>query len=726
MRVKETANTDIFTWNRQVYQRLKLALSLNLRRQIFFAVCDDLQLRNHVATRLNSALAYPSGNFPHHSPHTGEVGSMAYPRLVTLRLNLNDPNPLVQINQWLANYPPPVVGASSDHPGRCLPIPSFQFVGIELLTKQPVAVQRLFLHYLRLSEHYFSAEKSAPFLESTLLLWLPRPWLHAIQQSSAKFWHCRTGIFVFAGEPKPNLKTQDYTEQSASSPNLDTGDLAQLRSEEIARVKEFDPAVIPYIPVPKSESSDTKSDTKIDHHPDSQPQPASVIASQDISAGANFLSSDQVNQELSNLITTTAKSNNHQDTGDYWQAQQLLSDIARLQQAKAPKEQLAPIYQTLGNLYRAWIERGQTNLENIMIAIIAYQEAITLDHDLPDLADILHDLGTLYWLLHRTPGSPESENVYIEQGIEFYQLVISLIAPDTHTETYASTQNNLGTAYGDLARFSQPVENWQKAIAAYEVALQYWTAQTEPLKHAACQNNLGTAYWHLGQHIKPVENLYQAIAAYQRAVKYYQPDTEPLKYGMMQNNIGTAYWNLAQYEKHRENLELATNFYQEALKYRTATIIPNAYAATKNNLGTAYWHIANLSLITREDKEKFTYLCIAAFEDAIHIANSYQEIELNFDLLGTYSNLGLAHYQLVKDGYLKHDKKSILEHLEAALKNHLQALKKLQNQPEAYQMSFNQVIAVIRTFHDELGIQGQNLALSHVPSHLIPEILSKL
>jgi hypothetical protein len=35
-------------------------------------------------------------------------------------------------------------------------------------------------------------------------------------------------------------------------------------------------------------------------------------------------------------------------------------------------------------------------------------------------------------------------------------------------------------------------------------------------------------------------------------------------------------------------------------------------------------------------------------------------------------------------------------------------------------------VKTIRAFQNELGIQGQNLALSKVPAQLLPEILSKL
>lgn len=116
MSVNDTAHTDNFSWNRQVYHRLKLALSLNLRRQLFLAVCDDLHLRNQVAARLHSTLAYPVGQILYQPEDSLESSTPAYPRLATLRLNLNDPNPIAQINQWLTSYPPPIIGASKDTP----------------------------------------------------------------------------------------------------------------------------------------------------------------------------------------------------------------------------------------------------------------------------------------------------------------------------------------------------------------------------------------------------------------------------------------------------------------------------------------------------------------------------------------------------------------------------------------------------------------------------------
>jgi tetratricopeptide (TPR) repeat protein len=728
MSVNDPVHPDNFAWNRQVYHRLKLALSLGLRRQLFLAVCDDLQLRNQVAARLHSTLAYPVGQVLYQPQDGQETNSTpAYPRLVTLRLNLNEPNPIAQINQWLANYPPPIVGASKDNPGRPLPVPTFQIVGVEQLTKQPVAVQRLFLHYLRLTEESLSSEESSGFLESSVLLWISRPWLSAIQQSAPQFWRWRTGVFSFAGEPTPATRNLNYPERFPTSRNLDLGKLEGSSFHESTPATDAKGGNSPVseeilakppsrvLEIPPPPPGFLKTETTLPAAPEK--------ASQTTSPSLSSLS--HISKELSELVIATINTKISQEEDD-WQPQQLLLEIEELHIKQAAQQDLAAAYHQLGNSYRLRIEQGHSTLENLMVAILAYQEAIAYDEESPQLPDILNDLGTLYWMLYRTPPNVEAGQNYIEQGIEFYQLALKMISPQSHPETYARVQNNLGTAFGDLAKFSNPADNWQQAVLAYTEALRYRTVEMDTLKYAACQNNLGTAYWHLGQYNQPVVHLKKAIAAYNQALAHYNPEQEPLKYGMIQNNIGTAYWNLAQYEQPAENLQLAIDVYCEALKYRTAASVPSACAATQNNLATAYWHLANLAQTTKERKQKLLKLSIIAYEEAIALAHSLNGIPLSFDLFAAHNNLGLAHYQLVTDSYFEGDKATRSHHLELALDHHLQALNGLSKQPEAYQTTFAYVVKTIRAFHNELGIQGQNLALSKVPSQLLPEILSKL
>lgn len=717
MSANETPHSDNTAWNRQVYQRLKLALGLGLRRQIFIAVCDDLNLRNQVAARLHSNLAYPVGQVLSNSQ---ETSTPAYPRLVTLRLDLAQPNPIVQISQWLTNYPPPLVGGSKDSPGKALPIPAFQIVGIEQLTRQPVATQRLFLHNLRLVEQQLSGQ------ESSLLMWLSRPWLYAVQQSAPQFWRSRTGVFSFSGEPTPTNQNQASPERLSSSRNINNVENIEksILEESVGLAKEdFDFQI--ETPVKGNNQSQENSLSKAELFI-STPQQEENHLSIGETKQASSLTLSHISKELRELVAATINSKINLEEPEKWQPQKILEEIEGLHSRHAAKETLALAYHRLGNLYRQRIEQGDSTLESLMVAILAYQESITYDDNSPHVPDILNDLGTLYWMLYRTPPNSEEGQAYIEQGIEFYQLALKMISPQSHPETYARIQNNLGTAYGDLARFTNPSENWQQAVSAYCEALYFRTAEMEPLKYAACQNNLGTAYWHLAQYNQPVEHLKKAITSYQLALEHYTSEEEPLKYGMIQNNIGTAYWNLAQYELPTRNLQLAIDAYQEALKYRTPANLPVACAATQNNLGTAYWHLANQPNTPKEVRSNLLYLCIVAYKECLSLAHSLKGTPLSFDVYATHNNLGLAHYQLVTDSYFNGDKYTRSEHLETSLDNHLKALNGLNKQPDAYETTLAYVIKTIRAFHNELGLQGQNLALSKVPGQLLPEILPRL
>ncbi|MEW5861822.1 MAG: tetratricopeptide repeat protein, partial [Cyanobacteriota bacterium] len=632
-----------------------------------------------------------------------------YPRLVSLNLNLSQPHPIAQMNRWLAKHPP-----LDNNP------PGFQILGVELLTKQPATVQGLFLRSLR------GIERSLPRLESSLLLWMPRPWFRAIQQSAPEFWRCHTGLFEFEGEPTPvsDIETwytslpvaprQQAAEQETAVPqenlwhilNRDFAKYGGTRSEN-----------------PVSGNGSGKEEVEATPSAEQSQQPATNSAT-----NASPVQESEAESNESAFIHPFDR-----EAIEYLPQVQSLQDIAQLQQQSCPPEELAQAYLRLGNHYRDLIELEQSNTsqENLIVAIQAYEQALSwLEADSPLVADTLNDLGNLYWMLARYPSKVGEMLAYLEQGIQAYQTALTTFNPDEAPHTYAMIQNNLGAAYGDLARYRDAAENLQHSVQAYQEALRYRSSQMEPLKYAATHNNLGTAYWHLAQQQQPVTHLQQAIASYTEALLYYNPEQESLSWAMLQNNIGTAYWNLAQYEQPATYLKFAIEAYLNGLKYRTPDVAPAACAATQNNLGTAYWHLASQIETKPEARQEYLQSCITAYETAIALVHRLSKntppVPVTFDVSATYNNLGLAHYQMATDKQFVLAQGSLLEHLEAALHNHLQALRGFNNQPDAYESTLSYVVQTIRAFFRERGLQGQNLALSKVPGQLLPELLRRL
>jgi hypothetical protein len=871
--------------NHKAYLRLKLAFSLGLRRQIFLAVCDDLALRNRLAARLYAELAYASPKplavetptpaiplnassiaaslnnrlsvvaddrdpQPLHAKTT-VPSRLLYPRLVSLNLNLSDPNPMVQIAEWLAQYPPP-----KDAKQR-VRLPGFQILGTERLTRQPALIQKRFLSSLQQVEHYLSC------LEAPLLLWLPRPWLNAVQQSAPNFWNWHTALFEFEGDPTPvpSVATRLETHRAKSAPPKQSAGADQLQGviaapasysakaidqpdhasndsvvafpthdaiaqainvssqttepplqspqkENLWEILSHDLALLdddkqqtatPTEPTPVQADSTTAAPALIIAPPpsiveaplatsshqtlqavgqdnqqsyqssDTEPSVSSSVVpsvvpsvvdspvtpaiaepidlpTQTVNAETHLSTQSQAALELADLILAVVAEEGESASSQNSKIIQALQQIEQLHVQQSPKATLLAAYQNLGTLCRDRIEQGNASPQHLLLAICVYEQTLQwLENDSLQWSDVLNDIGNLYWMLSRQEPDMDTTLMYLDQAIAAYQIALTKTNPETRPHNYAMIQNNLGSAYGDMARFRTPTENLEQSVAAYESALRYRQLHDDPARYAATQNNLGTAYWNLAQHQQTVRRLKQSIAAYFEALRYYSPTCEPMHYAMIQNNLGTAYWNLAQQPQANigvgtatgkelsaaDLLQRAIGAYKAALRYRTLDAAPAAYAATQNNLGTAYWQLANLLENQPEQRcERFQHAIVAykAAIDAVEnlSANAAHAPSLSFDPAATQNNLGLAYYQLATDKHNRETSAQRSAHLEAALHHHLQALQAWQTQTDLYQTVFGYIIQTMRAFHTEFGSKGQTLALSHIPANLLPEVLKQL
>jgi tetratricopeptide (TPR) repeat protein len=426
----------------------------------------------------------------------------------------------------------------------------------------------------------------------------------------------------------------------------------------------------------------------------------------------------------------------------------ILEQLTQLRQQGVVGMPLAAAYQSLGNLYRDRIEQGNGSEAVLLVAIHAYEQLLANLGDRTAVlwSDVLNDLGNLYWMLTRQSALPDIGLTYLEAAISAYQLALTQTDPQVRSQNYAMIQNNLGSAFGDLARYRDPASTLEQSVQAYEAALRYRTAEADPARYAATQNNLGTAYWNLAQHQQPMLRLQQAIAAYHEALSYYTEDREPLHYAMIQNNLGTAYWNLAQYEpsangKRTESVALlnaAVRSYTIALTYRTMEVSPAAHAATQNNLGTAHWHLANLTTTPSEERRSHLQEAIEAYKAALAAVQFLKTTAvfapLTFDPFATQNNLGLAYYLLAmqpaarpaQEGSQRVSGESRSSLLDLALQHHLQALQGWEKQPEFYEAAIGYVAQTLRALNSECGMNAQNQALSKIPANLLPDLMKRI
>lgn len=552
------------SWNQKTYQRLKLSLSLGLRRQLFIAVCDDLGLQNRLASKLHADLAPLAPKTPPNSP------PVESPQLVSLHLDLEDPHPFKQIAQWLG-----------DHQSQ-IPMPAFQLVGVEHLTAQPATIQRLFLRRLQ------TIDRSLPRLESSLLLWLPRPWLQLIQKSVPEFWQWHTGLFEFAGEPSPLPPAAIDPENSPS--------------------KEWE-----------NDYLDSALDPNLDPNVAKQQQnPVPTPA-------------------LTNAYLNLAQQyRDRLETGEVTEENLIIAIQAYEQVLNGLQDQPQPLVDVLNDLGNLYLMRSRL-LSNAPAAKTQLEQGIALYYQALEkfspaqapetYAMIQSNLGAAYGDLARYGVTPDPQTSPLQQSIHAYQEALRYRDKEQEPLKYAATQNNLGTTYWHLAQqvtTKDIAANYLHcAIAAYAEAMTHYYGQGDALNWAMIQNNLGTAYWNLAQYEQPESWLQLAVGAYQDALKYRKRDNLPAACAATQNNLATAFWHLAERcidnsPARKEYLQKAISIYDSALSIAASLStqqppIPVSFDifATRNNLGLAYYQIATEGLLELKPKTKSRYLELA-------------------------------------------------------------------------------------------------------------------
>jgi tetratricopeptide (TPR) repeat protein len=185
------------------------------------------------------------------------------------------------------------------------------------------------------------------------------------------------------------------------------------------------------------------------------------------------------------------------------------------------------------NLGATWGELAQNVDPETYLphSISAYESSLNVQTEYQDghrRANTENNLGTAYWTLaqYQKPEAPA-----LQKAIGHYRNALEFYDADHYSMPHAMIQNNLGTAFWNLsqcemlARYSS--ENSQDllihAITAYKIALFYRTPETLPLGYAATQNNLGTAYWNLATdrltHADKIGDLIQStIVSYQASL----------------------------------------------------------------------------------------------------------------------------------------------------------------------------------------------------------------
>lgn len=701
--------------NRAVYQELRAALQLPLRRQLLIAVCDHSGLQDQLAQQLEADLKpWPGQEKSRLSVRADQLRADQSP-LVTLRLEGNRPDLVREVLLWLKQE-----RRLSGHAGM---IPAFQIVGVDALTGQSPAVQNRFLASL------IRVDALLTQLDCRLVVWVPRPWLGKIRQMVPGFWRSRNGLYEFEGEPTPAASAQSQ------------GDSAIALAMNLRRLTGNADPRWPFEDGTASGMAlgDWETDLLWGACPvvEGSPHEPSRNESPGSESSGNESSSNQELGDRTELLPKPPGSaslppaalplppalTNHapiRQLGDY---------IQRLHEQQAGPLTLGRAHLALGQLCREQIVPGAAGLPILAFAVEVYQRAIQgLLAGESDWCDALNDLASLYWMRAQREPQPEAVAHWLQRSVEAYHQAIEGQTSAT-PETLGRLYSNLGSVHELLADLADPKFHLEQAVEAHTQALHHTPAAIAPLDYANSQNSLGAIHWRLSQLDQPRHHLHRAIVAYQEALRYRVPQAEPQDYAMLQNNLGIAYWGLARHETHPIAwLEQAIDAYQTALVYRTLSTSPAGCAATQNNLGTAYWDLAQQQ--THQPAERLLSLrqAVEAYEaalDAVEYPLQQSSSSPGFDVWATCHSAGIVHDQLALA--LPDDPPGERErHLKAALRHYVLAYQGWQDRPEKLDLLAEAVVYSVRLNFEILGFVGQQAVLSELPPELLARVLPQL
>ncbi|WP_155523572.1 tetratricopeptide repeat protein [Nodosilinea nodulosa] len=776
--------------NQEAYQELRLALQLNLRRQLLIAVCDDAALQAQLAQRLEAHFS----PLPATVPLAPEVRARQF-TLVTLRLGGDRPDLVREVLLWLKQQ--------RRLQGSLPTAPVFQIVGIEQLTRQSPTVQNRFLASL------IRVDALLTQLDCRLVVWVPRPWLGKIRQSVPGFWRSRSGLFEFVGEPNPHapapakpnaaptgkspagegpglwrvlrddLATFEQPEPQPEPPSAEhpspadpeksakeaaspTANLSDLLATAAAKVLPPQESASRYaglqqegpgqgtfsrVVMPPTEATAAETLAALQRP---APVPPSIAA-----LATDALAPAVPSPELGSASTAA-------EPGPRWPEPdlQLPPDLAQdteianlwryiqgLVAQQAGPLTLARAYLALGQLGRDRMAVDTPAAGVLGFATAVYDRAIvSLPEGSTDWCDALNDLASLYWLQGQQEETTDPAP-WLRHSVSTYKKALKGSQGSIPADTLGRIYGNLGTVYGLLANLEDPVPCLEQAAVAYQHALDYSPAARSPIDYANLQNSLGAIHWRLAQYDRPGHHLPLAIAAYGEALAHRTAQEAPLEYAMIQNNLGIAYWSLSQQQQPVFLLERAIAAYQAALQYRTVATTPAGCAATANNLGTAHWDLAQQPALAgrgqrsaqegegqrpaQEGDRRLINLqqAVAAYETALAAAETALQ-ESPSQALG-FDLWATCHSAgVVHDQLAQALSEAQLEdrqrHLDAALGYYLLAYQGWHDSPRQMDVLITALVYNAHLTFEIFGIPGQQAVLSKLPGELLPQVLRRL
>lgn len=183
-------------------------------------------------------------------------------------------------------------------------------------------------------------------------------------------------------------------------------------------------------------------------------------------------------------------------------------------------------------------------------------------------------------------GNDYADTQALVQAVElFEQTVAPLASRDTRPDEWSATQQALGMALSALGQRRPGIHLLQRAVAAFEQALQVRTRERAPQDWAASQHGLGNALGILAQRQGDAALLERAVVALEHAAG--ERAGSPRTRVTAQFHLATALVTLGQLTRDSARLARAIETYRQVLQTWTRDRAPLDWAMVHDSLGSA-------------------------------------------------------------------------------------------------------------------------------------------
>ena len=684
--------------NQQAYQSLKAAMSLDLRRQLLIAVCDDVALQNQLATQLQNdleemaAIAHLAADpamekaegkgekVASKAISPGSLGEWTRPcspdvagqqrSLERLWFDPEDANFTRQIARWMQQTML-TEGA----------LPQVQMLGIEQMTRQPAITQN---HFLRSLE---KIEALLPRLNTSLLVWMPWPWLRTIQQSAPTFWNWRNGVFEFVSDPTPASSWQESLHQDetrASEQNIPK-DTQPDASPNAAPRADFDSH--PLVGNLYGEAGDGEDAIDVDSEAIDAEAIQPKIALHTVHAEPVVLLGEAVethaavcsppcpdceadNPAISEISPLDRE--DRTDAADSFEPTVLHRKTLKRQTVKKAGGLHSIVSQgSSNNISSEAAGSAQADLDGLDDIALIFADSAggelgggerngrveesrrqgAGEQGRADKQKAADDYFAVGYVYRNRIEAGERGLALIEPAIAAYEGGLRCL--DGSHPNWGSSLNDLGTLYWlkaqQLSGPQQSVDCMRHSITLYQEALTKIDPQQPTSIAGQLYSNIGAVYSLLATYEEPVAYLQAAATAYGQALQLGAVALSDEESAVLQNSLGSVYWKLSHYDAAQPNLYRAIAAYKAACSGYRPDQQPLDYAAVQNNLGITYW-----SLAKHEQTQELLKQAIATYSSAL----KYRTPEVDPAACAiTYNNLALAYWDLSKASDLYLDQK---------------------------------------------------------------------